>query len=131
MDSKGFGKRGEDSAASFLCGKGFTVIGRNIRMNHLETDIIAKNSSYIVFAEVKTRSEYPSAPHPYGRPCAAVDRNKQKRLIAAAQEYMRRNRDEVSGLQPRIDVIEVYLKPGSEKYKVLKIVHIENAVRRY
>ena len=43
MDSKGFGKKGEQSAASFLCGKGFTIIGRNIRMNHLETDIIAKN----------------------------------------------------------------------------------------
>lgn len=131
MDNKSFGQRGEDSAASFLCGKGFTVIGRNIRMNHLETDIIAKNATHIIFAEVKTRSEYPNAPHPYGRPAAAVDHAKQKRLIAAADEYLRRNREETEGLQPRIDVIEVYIMPESEKYKVLKIVHMENAVRRF
>lgn len=131
MDSKGFGKRGEDSAASFLCGKGYTILGRNIRMNHLETDIIAKNRDSIIFAEVKTRSEYPNSSHPYGRPAAAVDHNKQKRLIAAAEEYMRRNREETEGLIPRIDVIEVYIMPESEKYKVLKIVHIENAVHRY
>ncbi|MBE6588029.1 MAG: YraN family protein [Ruminococcaceae bacterium] len=130
MDSKGFGKRGEDSASSFLCGKGFTVIGRNVRMNHLETDIIAKNDTHIVFCEVKTRSEYPGVQHRYGRPAAAVDLLKQKKLIAAAEEYLRRNRAETQGLQPRIDVIEVYVQPGSEKYKVLKIVHMENAVRR-
>lgn len=122
--------RGEDSAASFLCGKGYTIIGRNIRMNHLETDIIAKNSEYIIFVEVKTRSEYPEVAHPYGRPAAAVDHAKQKRLIAAAEEFLRRNREETEGLQPRIDVIEVYIMPGCEKYKVLKIVHMENAVRR-
>lgn len=130
MDSKGFGKRGEDSAASFLCGKGFTVIGRNVRMNHLETDIIAKNETHIIFAEVKTRSEYPGTYHAFGRPAAAVDRSKQRRLIAAAEEYLRRNREEVAGLQPRIDVVEVYIKPDSDKYKVLKIIHMENAVRR-
>lgn len=130
MDSKGFGKRGEDSAASFLCGKGFTVIGRNVRTNHLETDIIARNATHIIFAEVKTRSEYPDTYHRYGRPAAAVDRSKQKKLISAAEEYLRRNRRETEGLQPRIDVVEVYVKPDSDKYKVLKIVHIENAVRR-
>lgn len=130
MDSKQFGKKGEDSAASFLCGKGFTIIGRNVRTGHLETDIIAKNDTHIVFCEVKTRSEYPERHHPYGRPAAAVDINKQKKLITAAEEFLRRNRDEFPELFPRIDVIEVYIKPSSETYKVLKIVHMENAVRR-
>ncbi len=130
MDSKGFGKKGEDSAASFLCGKGFTVIGRNVRCGHLETDIIAKNDTHIIFAEVKTRSEYPDTYHPYGRPARAVDQNKQKRLIFAARQYLRKKRKETEGLQPRIDVIEVYLKPDCDIYKVLKIVHIENAVHR-
>lgn len=129
-DKKTFGKMGEDSASSFLCGKGFTIIGRNIRLNHTETDIIAKNDKNIIFCEVKTRSEYPDAPHPFGRPCAAVDKTKQKKLIFSAEEYIRRNREIVEGLLPRIDVIEVYIKPNHDKYKVLKIVHIENAVHR-
>lgn len=127
---KTFGQKGEDSASSFLCGKGYTIIGRNIRMNHLETDIIARSSTHILFVEVKTRSEYPDTPHAFGRPAAAVDNAKKKRLIAAAEEYLRRNREETEGLQPRIDIIEVYIMPDSEKYKVLKIVHMENAVRR-
>ena len=71
-----------------------------------------------------------NTPHAFGRPAAAVDNAKKKRLIAAAEEYLRRNREETEGLQPRIDVIEVYIMPESEKYKVLKIVHMENAVRR-
>ncbi len=129
-DEKSFGKMGEDSAYSFLCGKGFTVIGRNIRLNHTETDIIAKNDKNIIFCEVKTRSEYPDSPSPFGRPARAVDKNKQKKLIFSAEEYIRRNRDSVEGLLPRIDVIEVYIKPNCDKYKVLKIVHIENAVHR-
>ena len=130
MDSKGFGKKGEQSAASFLCGKGFTILGRNIRMNHLETDIIARNDTHIIFAEVKTRSEYPDVHHSYGRPAAAVDLSKQKRLIAAAEEYLRRNREETAGLQPRIDVIEVYLleqNDGLLTPKPIKINHIRNA----
>lgn len=130
MDSKLFGKRGEDSAASFLCGKGFSIIGRNVRSGHLETDIIAKNETHLIFCEVKTRSEYPDSLHPFGRPAAAVDGAKQKNLILAAQEYMKSNSEIAEGLSPRIDVIEVYLQPDCEKYKVLKIVHMENAVRR-
>ena len=130
MDSKTYGKKGEDSAASFLCGKGFTIIGRNVRSNHLETDIIAVNQKYIVFAEVKTRSEYPDQKHLYGRPAANVDFAKRKRLISAAEDYIRKNRESIGSLQPRIDVIEVYIKPDFDRYKVLKIVHMENAVRR-
>ena len=121
---------GEDSASSFLCGKGFTIIGRNIRLNHTETDIIAKNDKNIIFCEVKTRSEYPDAPHPFGRPARAVDKNKQKKLIFSAEEYMRRNRDSIEGLLPRIDVIEVYLLEQKDPLlapKPIKINHIRNA----
>ena len=50
MDSKGFGKKGEQSAASFLCGKGFTIIGRNIRMNHL---YCYKGVPYMKYLQVK------------------------------------------------------------------------------
>ena len=129
-DIKTCGQKGEDSAASFLCGKGYTIIGRNIRLNHTETDIIAKNDKNIIFCEVKTRSEYPDVAHPFGRPARAVDKSKQNKHIYSAEEYMRRNRESVEGLFPRIDVIEVYIKPNHDKYKVLKIVHLENAVHR-
>ena len=128
-DIKVIGKKGEESAASFLCGKGFTIVGRNIRVGHYETDIIAKNDTTLVFAEVKTRKTYPSAYHLYGRPATAVDYNKRSKLIEGAKAYIKKHQEEFVGLQPRIDVIEVYVSPDSDRYKVLKIVHMPNAVR--
>ena len=125
-----FGKMGEDSAASFLCGKGFTIIGRNVRLSHTETDIIAKNEKFIIFAEVKTRRAYPIIMTKSPRPATAVNFSKQKKLIEGAKKYLAKYKDVCMGLQPRIDVIEVYASPDSEKYKVLKIVHMENAVRQ-
>ncbi len=120
---------GEDSAAAFLCGKGYKILHRNYRTGHLETDIIAEKDGCIVFAEVKTRSEYPNAAHPYGRPASAVDFSKRKRLMSAVQRYQRENPGETENKRVRIDIIEVYVLPKSEKYKVLKIIHMENAVR--
>lgn len=55
MTNEEAGRLGEESAASYLCGKGFHILGRNVHSGHLETDIIAANDQYIVFAEVKTR----------------------------------------------------------------------------
>lgn len=124
-----FGKKGEESAASFLCGKGFTILGRNVRLAHTETDIIARNEKYIIFAEVKTRRAYPNIMSRRPRPAVAVDYKKQKKLIEGANNYLKKYKDVCEGLQPRIDVIEVYTSPDSEKYKVLKIIHMENAVK--
>lgn len=129
MDSKTklFGKMGEDSAAAFLCGKGYSIIERNARIGYLEIDIIAEKDGTVAFAEVKTRSEYPGCESRFSRPCFAVTRRKQEKLIAAAREYMKRS----TSLQRktfRIDIIEVYIQPKSDKYKVLKINHMPNSV---
>ena len=49
------GHIGEELAAKYLTGQGFEVLHRNLRIGHLETDIICENGEHIVFAEVKTR----------------------------------------------------------------------------
>ena len=130
MTNEEIGQMGEESAASYLCGKGFHILGRNVHSGHLETDIIAANDQYIVFAEVKTRRAFPSGKHTFGRPAGAVNHHKQDRLIAAAEDYLRKHRDILAGLQPRIDVIEVYISPICNTYKVLHIEHLPGAVRR-
>lgn len=130
MTNEEIGQMGEESAASYLCGKGFHILGRNVHSGHLETDIIAANDQYIVFAEVKTRRAFPSGKHTFGRPAVAVNQHKQDRLIAAAEDYLRKHRDTLAGLQPRIDVIEVYISPICDAYKVLHIEHLPGAVRR-
>ena len=47
----------EDIAADYLSKSGFEILGRNVRVGHYEIDIVAKEKSEIVFAEVRTRGE--------------------------------------------------------------------------
>ena len=51
------GKRGEKVAARFLKRKGCKIVQRNYRCNFGEIDLIAANGEYLVFVEVKTRSD--------------------------------------------------------------------------
>ena len=125
---KEFGNKGENSAASFLCGKGYEILARNIKIGHTETDIVAKDKTNIIFVEVKTRRTYPEGHHKFGRPASAVNYKKKAKLFEGAKKYLERHADNVEGLQPRIDVIEVYIDPNSENYKVLKIIHMPNAI---
>ena len=116
------GKHGEDIACKFLKKEGYKIVARNKHESHNEIDIIASNKEYIVFVEVKTRSVEDDLFNPYGTPASAVTASKQEKLIAAARSYLRGN---PTNKQPRMDVVEVYLKKGTKS--VLKINHFENA----
>lgn len=122
------GRLGEDAAVEFLKKNGYTVIERNYRAGRNEIDIIASDKSYIVFVEVKARTYKNEEYMPYGRPSAAVDRDKKQRTVAAATEYLKKHN--TKGKQPRIDVIEIYFahSPSFASTKeVTKINHIINA----
>lgn len=127
MDNRAFGRIGEESAAMYLSDRGYRIIGRNVFVGRNEIDIIAENEFYIVFAEVKTRRQYSDKFDIFGRPGNRVDTRKRASLITAAEEYLRINPSDKS---PRIDVIEVYVDPRSDKYNVLDIMHFENAVKK-
>jgi putative endonuclease len=112
-DTKELGQQGEDAAASFLVKKGYKILNRNWRVSANEIDIIAENDNFIVFIEVKTRSgnylEHPST---------AVTVSKQKGIIRAADQYIRKyNIDKES----RFDIITII------KNNEFEITHIENA----
>lgn len=51
------GKLGEDITADYLCKNDFEVVARNYHSRYGEIDIIAKNSEFIAFVEVKARNE--------------------------------------------------------------------------
>lgn len=117
------GKLGEDAAVRFLKKNGYKVLERNVHVSHNEIDVIAKNKEFIVFVEVKTRSTDASLYSDFGTPAAAVDYQKKKRTVDAARCYLKSVKN--AGLQPRFDVIEVYL--NKEDKSILKINHIINA----
>ena len=102
------GERGEKYARRWLF----------VEMRRGELDIIATRGEYIVFVEVKTRTDDESLAF-YGRPARAVNREKKLHIVAAVKEYLYRY---PSDKQPRIDIIEVYVDPVKpRKHRIVQI----------
>lgn len=128
MSTRSLGRMGEESAALYLTKNGYEILSRNVYIGHYEIDIIAKNDTHLVFAEVKTRRARPGINNRYGRPADAVNQRKQACLVNAVRLFLHEHADEYPSLIPNIDVIEVYLDPASDTYHVLEIRHFKNAV---
>lgn len=80
------GQAGEDFAVSYLKKKGYEIIERNWRHHHYEVDIIAFLDDTIAFVEVKTRAASYVA-----SPIEAVDKKKMRRLMQAADAYVKKH----------------------------------------
>lgn len=109
-----FGRLGEEIAVRYLAEKGYEILERNWRNIHKEIDIIARDGKFIVIVEVKTRQT-----DEYGNPDIAVTRQKQQRLISAANSYILQNHLDV---ETRFDIISIVFKDGEPI-----IEHIEDA----
>jgi len=106
------GARGEDRALKFLLEKGYTLLGRNVRIGRDELDLIMLDGACVVFVEVKARTGIA-----YGLPCEAVDARKQAHMTRAALAFLQKRGADTAA---RFDVAEVDLVTGA-------IRHIENA----
>ncbi len=109
------GAYAERKAAIFLNKKGYDILDVNYKTRHGEIDLIVRNRKEIIFVEVKARSE-----NSYAEPKEFVQREKQKKIIAASQRYIMNHNCK---LQPRYDVVEVYF----EKDEIKSVKHLENA----
>lgn len=98
------GRIGEDLAYRYLRQHGCTVVARNYlaRSGAGEIDLVAWDGGVLAFVEVKTRSS-----GDFGAPDAAVDAEKQRRIVIAAGEYGRRAQVEES--RTRFDIVSVML----------------------
>ncbi len=81
------GTEQETKVQEYLQTLGYEVVARNFYTKHGEIDLIAKKDGYLVFVEVKYRAD-----GRFGAPEEAVDYRKQKKIIAAAQYYLYKNR---------------------------------------
>jgi putative endonuclease len=93
------GVEGEKIAKKHLLEKGYIILQENWRFKKYEVDIIAKKNDQIIFVEVKTRSSAE-----FGDPELFVTKQKQRFLIAAANEYLVSNNID---LECRFDIISV------------------------
>ena len=117
------GNFGEDAAAKLLKKKGYKILARNHVEGDGEIDIIAADSEFTVFVEVKTRKygvDNPVEP----RAASSVTPEKQRRIIKAAKTYLAYN---PTDKKIRFDVIEVYYDIDMEKRRVREINHLESA----
>lgn len=108
------GKQGEDLASDFLSDNGYTIIERNWIGERHEIDIVASCEDFLLFVEVKTRSS-----ERWGNPETAVSEAKIKRMVAAADYYLKTKE---TNLQIRFDVISIIFNK-----KQTEIIHIEDA----
>lgn len=99
------GREGEDAAAVYLAERGYRILERNLRLRAGEIDLVAEESGYLVFVEVKTRTS-----SGYGTAAEAVTAQKRRQLIRLAGLYLARR----GGAPPpcRFDVVTV--EPGSD-----------------
>lgn len=82
-DRNELGRRGEQAAADFLAGLGWTVVARNWRCREGEIDIIARDGPTLVFCEVKTRRGTG-----FGVPFDAITHTKRVRLRRLVAAYL-------------------------------------------
>ncbi len=113
MENKTKGEKGELIAKRFLEEKNYTIVKSNYRCTSGEIDIIAKDGEYLVFVEVKYRTN-----KKFGMPVEAIDRKKQEKIRVVAGHYLSENNIKS---KVRIDVI------GILNTNELEINHIENA----
>ena len=121
------GQLGESIACDFLKKNGYKIVSRNIHVSKQEIDIIAEDDHFLVFVEVKTRSVSYEVSSSYGSPGRAVDYKKRSNTVLAAKNYLMTN---YTQKQPRIDVIEVYMRERGEHSispQILSINHIRDA----
>ena len=99
QESRLLGRWGEALAADFLRQRGYEIVAAGWRCRFGELDLVAQDSTYLCFVEVKLRRSTA-----FGTAGEFVDGRKQQRLRTTAQLYLQQN---PTGLQPRFDVIEV------------------------
>ena len=109
------GARGEKLACRLLRRSGYKILYRNFKgRSGGEIDIVCRDRDTLVFVEVKTRTR-----EDFGRPIAAVDREKQKRISRGGLNWLRMldNPD----ILFRFDVVEVIIaEDASPRLELIK-----------
>ena len=106
------GFNGEQIAAEYMKGQGFTILHRNWRSGHKELDLVTSKDNLLVVIEVKTRYN-----DIYGLPQDAVDDRKIRKIISATDSYIRLFSID---MQVRFDIITIILGEKSFKIKHLQ-----------
>lgn len=118
METKSLGKFGERCASLYLRRRGFKIVATNFSCRMGEIDIIASDSEYIAFVEVKLRKN-----DDFAMAREFVTASKQRRILSTARLWLAEH--PLCELQPRFDIVEIYAPKG--RFGPIEVNHIENA----
>lgn len=98
------GRRAEQAVADWLEARGFQILRRNLRLGHLEIDIVARKDDLAIMVEVRTRGK-----GALEGPFASIASGKKRmHLLNAADRLWRLHLSKMSGIERmRIDVAAV------------------------
>ncbi|MEK9179165.1 MAG: YraN family protein [Patescibacteria group bacterium] len=103
------GAKGEDIASSYLTSKGYRIIDRNFQTKLGELDIVAEKGEFIIFIEVKYRSNLS-----FGYPYEAVNSHKLFKLKKMVEVYMLVNKVKK---QAKVEILSIWEENGETKIK--------------
>jgi putative endonuclease len=102
------GDRAEEAVASFLLGRGYQIVARNLRVGSLELDIVARLGPLIAVVEVRTRGS-----GAWTSGLGSIDREKRQRVRRAGERlWQRRYRADASVERMRFDAASVRFEGG-------------------
>ncbi len=104
-------KKGEALAGKILKKKGYKILKRNYANKLGEIDIIAYDKGTICFVEVKTRQT-----DCFGPPELAVTKEKRRRIVRTAMNYLAINH--IEDTDCRFDVVSILYKKDDNKPEV-------------
>jgi putative endonuclease len=77
------GNKAEEMAAKFLSEKGYKILDRNYTLGKGEIDIIAEKDNWLIFVEVRARSEVL-----HGFPEQTISKAKARLIMKTAENYV-------------------------------------------
>jgi len=102
------GRRAEVAVVQFLEREGYQIVDTNLRLGHLEIDIVARQGATIVVVEVRTRGS-----GAWTTGFGSIDAKKRARIRRAGERlWQRRYRNDRSVDRMRFDAASVSFEAG-------------------
>lgn len=102
------GRQAEAAVVRYLEREGYTIVATNLRLGHLELDIVARQEATIVVVEVRTRGA-----GAWTTAFGSIDAKKRQRIRRAGERlWQRRYRNDRSVERLRFDAAAVSFEAG-------------------
>lgn len=102
------GRRAEAAVVRYLEREGYQIVGTNLRLGHLELDVVARRETTVVVVEVRTRGT-----GAWTTAFGSIDAKKRQRIRRGGERlWQRRYRNDPSVERMRFDAASVTFEAG-------------------